>query len=453
MAMKFWFSKKGTEQGECGRESLDTPVMSDSADGSVSAAAGSLPLFGVTQQADAGKPAGVPLSGEGTPSQSVGAGGQGGPKPLSMGAGPNEEAIEALRVKEKEPAPTGSGPQVKRPAVTKEGGGLDEKAQAAAVVLKVVGGSGPMRLGVSPSGETAPAQQKVEDGVKTGVRPVFGLRARSDAASVSEAAPPPSPLGTTNQATVPAPASKPETSEGDRADDLVRPKTDQRALYYQLMNGLYDAILILDEQGHVVDSSKRVSELLGYTREDTWDLPIEKVITGMSRQMLEHLRRNLAENHHVLIDARCFRQDGTSFAGEVGVSTLTLTRGTNMVFAIRNVERRKNMLDELRRSHAALEVALVPVFVCDADGFFQVVNQALLDVFGIPDAEQAKSVRVVDLLPDVARHFLRAACGQKVREKIDVSVAEGQLVKLDVSLVPVQNGTNITGVAGSIQQL
>jgi hypothetical protein len=96
--------------------------------------------------------------------------------------------------------------------------------------------------------------------------------------------------------------------------------------------------------------------MLGYAREDTWDLPIDKVITGMSNQMFEHLKRNLAENHHILIDARCFRQDGTSFAGEVGVSTLSLTRGSNIVFAIRNVDRRKNAMDEMRKGQAALEV-------------------------------------------------------------------------------------------------
>ena len=92
------------------------------------------------------------------------------------------------------------------------------------------------------------------------------------------------------------------------------------------MDGLYDAILILDDRGHVVDVSKRITELLGYSREETWDMPIEKVITGMSRQMFEHLRRNLKENHHILIDARCFRKDGTSFTGEAGVGSFSLTR-------------------------------------------------------------------------------------------------------------------------------
>ena len=59
----------------------------------------------------------------------------------------------------------------------------------------------------------------------------------------------------------------------------------------------------------------------------------------------------------------------------------------------------------------------------------------------------------VVLLPDAARLFLRASCGEKMREKLNVSTANGQTVKLELSLAPVQSGQNTTGVAGSILQI
>ena len=58
----------------------------------------------------------------------------------------------------------------------------------------------------------------------------------------------------------------------------MRPKPDQRALYYQLMDGLYDAILILDDRGHVVDVTDGSRVL---ATEETWYVG-EKVIPGMS---------------------------------------------------------------------------------------------------------------------------------------------------------------------------
>ena len=81
------------------------------------------------------------------------------------------------------------------------------------------------------------------------------------------------------------------------------------------------------------------------------------------------------------------------------------------------------------------------------------VNAALLEAFGIPDAEQAKRVRFVDLLPDAARLFLRAACGDRVREKLSVASANGVPVSVELALSPLKSGQTVTGVAGSMQQL
>ena len=433
MAMKFWFGKKGTEPDESAGATGALPVATPN-----HAESGALPspadtmTSAVPQGPDAVSAGGIPSAGI----------------PPAPHAAVNAESAAPL------PPSTVSPQTVSGPETGESKGGAASSAPAAETpdvprtVLKAVGGSAPVRLtAVHPAGSGPQTAGSVP--VAGAGRPVFALRPKNDStAAVAETTP---PTGVQAEGG-PAPAGKMAGGPGD-GNELIRPKTDQRALYYQLMNGLYDAVLILDAQGHVVDSSKRVAELLGYSREDTWDLGIDKIITGMTRQMFEHLRRSLSESNHVLIDARCSRQDGTSFSGEVGVSTLSLTTGSNIVFAIRNVERRKTAMEDLRKCQAALDVALVPVFVCDTDGFFQMVNQALLDAFGIPDAAQAKSVRFVDLLPDAARFFLRAACGEKVHEKISVATPDGMPLKLEISLAPVQGGSNITGVAGSILQM
>lgn len=236
-------------------------------------------------------------------------------------------------------------------------------------------------------------------------------------------------------------------------DEYIKPKSDQRVLYYQLMNGLYDAVLVLDDDGHVVDCNDRVFKVLGFSREDAWGLPIEQVIKGMDKKMFAHLNKSLAENHHVLITARCYKSNGDSFKGEIGVSTLSLTRDNNVVFAIRNVDQRKSAMAELRKSASAFEVALVPAFACNLEGFFTAVNNSLMDSFGIPDEKAAKKVRFVDILPDAARAFAKSVTGEKMHEKIVVSTAEGQQVKVEIVLVPVMNGREIIGVAGSVLQL
>ena len=445
MAMKFWFGKKDVEHN--GQSNVSCDVLT-------------------------------------IPDQAVGGGGTGSSvfiAPQRGGAGDEQRSVKvqplfsggAASSDVKAPAAPGGAnvAEVKNPAVAAplkvlsevpKGATLPNVEKGAEVKAQVSGSSSPtaktllrplgqpVRLAAVHAVPAVPAAPAPVAGVAPAgqaVRPAFALRPKGSAPA---AAPVPTAAGTSASA---QPSAKNDADRPELNDAAIRPKTDQRALYYELMNGLYDAVLILDDQGHVVDSNTRVVAVLGYTREETWDLPIDKVITGMTSQMFEHLRRNLAENHHILMDARCFRQDGTSFAGEIGVSTLSLTRGSNIVFAIRNVERRKSAMEEMRKGQLALQIALAPSFVCDTDGFFLITNQALLEAFGIPDEKQAKSVRFVDLLPDAARFFLRASCGEKVRETLRVPTPDGAPVKIELALSPVQSGPNTTAVAGSILQV
>ncbi len=147
-----------------------------------------------------------------------------------------------------------------------------------------------------------------------------------------------------------------------KATSLVRPQANQKVLYYQLMNGLYDAVLILDDNGHIVDCNNRVEPVLGYTRDEMWDMPVSTVVKGIGPQIFQQMRDALHDSHQVLINAKCTRKDGKSFQGEVGVCIMRLTRGENLVFTIRNVEKRiaalrDQLLRELKPATAATALA------------------------------------------------------------------------------------------------
>ena len=120
---------------------------------------------------------------------------------------------------------------------------------------------------------------------------------------------------------------------------LLRPQQSQKVLYYQLMNGLYDAILIMGDHGHVIDCNQRVTPTLGYEREEMWDKHISEFVKGITPKIFADMTQALGDNRQVLITARCSRKDGTTFLAEVGVSTMELN-GHNLVFAIRNIEKR-----------------------------------------------------------------------------------------------------------------
>lgn len=161
---------------------------------------------------------------------------------------------------------------------------------------------------------------------------------------ISEAEAPPKPGGTPV-------ASVPAAAPAQAAPSVpVRPKKGQKALYYQMMNAIYDAVLILDDNGHVVDCNERVPSILGHSREELWDEPVGTLIPGINPQIFAKMKSSLHGNRRVLISARCHRKDGSTFHGEVGAGLIDLT-GENLVLTIRNIEKRSPVKAIVRRNN------------------------------------------------------------------------------------------------------
>ena len=167
-----------------------------------------------------------------------------------------------------------------------------------------------------------------------------GLPEKADAAAVFTA-----PAGQVNapgaaspaaQASVKVPATPPPSPVSAVP---IRPQKGQKALYYQMMNALYDAVLILDDNGHVVDCNERASSIFGHSREELWDVAVTTLIPGINPQIFAKMKDGLHGNRRVLINARCHRKDGSTFHGEVGAGLMDLT-GENLVLTVRNIEKR-----------------------------------------------------------------------------------------------------------------
>lgn len=159
------------------------------------------------------------------------------------------------------------------------------------------------------------------------------------------AAPPPSPPPAEEPpaAEPPAMLAEPPATPVVQPADTSRPAAaspnDRKALYYQMMNALYDAILVLDGNGHIVDCNERVEAVLGYTRDDLWDVSVTDVIPALKAQVFLQMKEGLRDQRRVLVNARCHRKDGTSFQSEIGAGLMVLSRD-NLVLSIRNIEKR-----------------------------------------------------------------------------------------------------------------
>lgn len=164
----------------------------------------------------------------------------------------------------------------------------------------------------------------------------------SDAASVPANAPAPAPAADS----VPGPASVPKAEPERTVPAAAVPPADnsknqpsKKALYYNLMNALYDAVLVVDMNGHIMDCNERVDTIFGYSSGDVWDMPISQLVPGIDARVFAQMKAVLRDNRRVLVNARCRRKDGTPFHGEVGAGLMELI-GEDIVLSIRNIEKR-----------------------------------------------------------------------------------------------------------------
>ena len=116
---------------------------------------------------------------------------------------------------------------------------------------------------------------------------------------------------------------------------------DHRSLFRQLLTGMYDAVLITDPNGHLLEINPRAKEFFQYETDEVIDRPIGLFIPGVTPTIVQRIRAGLDQARHMMLDANCLRKDQTTFSAEVTVSVIDLMDPGDLVFTIRNTERRR----------------------------------------------------------------------------------------------------------------
>ena len=179
---------------------------------------------------------------------------------------------------------------------------------------------------------------------------------KTDAPEPVAAPEPPPPISIVHP-----PASKqPQPEEKPPSPAPAAQGPSQRELYRNLMDALYDAVLLVDDKGHVVDSSIRVEHVFGYTPGDMWDMSLRQLIRGFTPVVFTQLAQPLSENRPVIMSGRGVRKDGSLFEAEVSVSKVKLLRNDTMLFAVRDVTRRNESIKEKLMAQLQAKPAAAP---------------------------------------------------------------------------------------------
>jgi len=227
---------------------------------------------------------------------------------------------------------------------------------------------------------------------------------------------------------------------------------DHRSLFRQLLAGMYDAVLITDPSGHLLELNPRAKEFFLYETDEVMDSPVGRFIPGVTPEIVERIRSGLAQARHMMLDANCLRKDGSAFPAEVTVSLVDLLDPGDLVFTIRNTERRRRQLAVFRTKQNAFDISQAALFACAPDGRFRSVNQAFLDMFGHEAEGDVQKLFFSDLMDDepMAEHFANALAGEQTSVRITAQEDESDAEDVEIQFGPDLQGKKIVGVVGSI---
>ena len=200
---------------------------------------------------------------------------------------------------------------------------------------------------------------------------------------------------------------------------------DHRSLFRQLLAGMYDAVLITDPSGHLLNLNARAKEYFRYDSDDILDSPIGRFIPGVTPAIVQRIRNGLDQARHMMLDANCLRKDGTVFPAEVTVSLVDLMNIGDLVFTVRSTERRRRQLDAFRTKENVCSIAQSALFACAPDGRFRWANSACLDMFGYESEDDLLKLSFTDLMSDepLPELFARALDGERSATRITTSTA------------------------------
>ena len=227
---------------------------------------------------------------------------------------------------------------------------------------------------------------------------------------------------------------------------------DRKSLFRQFLSGMYDAVVITDPNGHILEINPRATEHFGYEQEDVLDQPISVFIPGLQTEIVQRIRRGLDEDRHVVIDANGKTKTDQKIACEVAVSSIDLMNPGDLIFTIRNIERRRKLMSTLLAKANAFGISQAALFVCDAGGNVIDCNDAFCGLFGLDGVEEARKHAFADFMGDapLPGNFKKALAGETSTACIEAEGDGDERQNLEIVLAPNLRGRKTDGVVGSI---
>jgi len=230
---------------------------------------------------------------------------------------------------------------------------------------------------------------------------------------------------------------------------------DRRSLFRQFLGGMYDAVVITDPNGHILDINPRATEHFGYELDEVLDQPVSMLVPGLHSEVVQRIRKGIEGDRHVMVNANGCDKEGRKFACEVTVSVIDLMNPGDLVFTIRNVEKRRELMSAYRSMVNAFNISAAALFACDAEGRIRETNEAFREMFDISSDDEARGHVFSDYMtdPPLPENFKKALAGETTVTGIVADGDGDDQEELEITLAPNKIGRKIQGVVGSVSRV
>lgn len=132
-------------------------------------------------------------------------------------------------------------------------------------------------------------------------------------------------------------------------------RADRNTPYDKLLASVYDAVLIADVHGRIIDFNERALEFLKFEEAQLPGRSVLDFISGADESLLTTIRQNLEARTYTVVEACCTRSDGSAFPAEIAVNLADLDGEGRLCFFIRDTTVRKRAQQELENAIERLQ--------------------------------------------------------------------------------------------------
>jgi len=168
--------------------------------------------------------------------------------------------------------------------------------------------------------------------------------------------------------------------------------------YRELLDNIYDAVIITDSDASIIEVNKRALEFFKCDVDDIVGMDMTELLPDADASFLNKLRQ-MPDSRYALVETRCKRLNNSFFPSEIAVKSLG-GKGNNLSFFIRNISKRKETERRLRTVNNAVRNALTAIIITDTEGSIQYSNPAGLSMLGIEDKTLANGPRIQDFFSE-----------------------------------------------------